>query len=1194
MKTLISYLTIVFAFLTLANCTKDQSRNNQHQSAPRVEVGSTLTANASILTTGLQDLSTFRGDQSESLRNFFETYLTEDFFRNLVRLRDPKELRDLSQYHRQFHQYSLDHPENRDSLSLLSFDYYQRLVSLCANDFQTCPILGLYSHAVYAGNVFLLAEPHVPEAERERYILFTTNIGFPQNNIPIVERRLQWMVDDISDDETVDLTKIERLTNLIVYLSIEGHEFPQAPIHALYRLVQGHPNNTSLSQAFENILQFSLEREPNGPSLEIAERYILNILSSSNLDSTLQMENNNGLIRWKGELQTFSLARDWQSYYVLYGFLKPQYSGDLHSHFFAKAVESQEKQSQLLNISLAYIYKKFIKNAYLSHQEIGQIWQQEFERFGKVEPMFTDFFRLADAKLAEIWNAAYKQEVERISNEITPYFTAAELAPIKQVEDNLESNIANLVAYPAQFIAGYFASQQGDFDFKFFVGGGGMPPSIVHMNDIYYFKEHFDGSAPVMFQFVTEPDIKGLESLLSFYISLDQRILQSYNLNLEFTQQFIGRYLQKEKQFMLDKNEEMRRSLSDGTAIQRLKGYCEKIERGDFNFTYNLPFSASENRFFMGQVYPLGGGYTFGTNHELVDFINIFNKQLLPENLSETTEVLRMELDIKVNRMQLMRQALLAQSQTEIAEQIGIKIDEIQQMADDLYRQQEENFFEFASCLVSFEKVEKIMRLEYFDHEIHFAKATYQALNILNQDPNRDLSMADVRAEYDSAFANPFFQELPQAGRFVDGLNQTWLKYGRRFKQNIVDYDSQVTAQIGFKKTINSRYAFFTNKFEQRFRLIDFIRDSQKRGQEFPTTRINGLPRSYEELDLIFGEGQNHFFTLEKGTNETESQYVFKHFTHNGFRRSGYATQFLMDGTSVWKVLYLNMAALAKTKAHRISLGNFNYRNYPQLIGTALQPHFAKVARFNNELLSLLNISEQERSILIDLNSKNFRRDDETGAGGARQIGNTLFVYNNVVDFYNLGQFDVFFNVLSSYQLGKKAQFIPGLFGSGPQHDTGYDQNPLVWEWIPRVQSGGTGGPGPGMIVHVDADETFGRRNQRTYPKDNVEVAIDYDNANLFAVQASAKNLIFHDVFHTVMADRSLIDSFVQWTQNPEVSQSIQPYHLDLYFHAEPVTPPLIQPSIRDRYYDYRQQFDYETLNLFKDAGEPGVPESRH
>ncbi len=488
----------LMVFVTVA-CTETESRNNEHSQAPEVVQPTPSQVEVSVLARGLEDISTFRGPRHEALRQFFEDRLSEEFLRNLERRRNPQELRDLSQFHRLFHQHSLNHPEDRGVLAELSYDYYQRLISVCADQFQTCPVLGLYTHSVYAGNVFLLAEPLVPETEKERYILFTTNIGYPQNTIPVIERRLHWMVEDISDDAEVDILKIQKLTNLIIYLSLESQSFPEEPVEALFALVKKYPSNTPLVDAFENILNISLEQDPTGSSMEIAHQHVMGILSQSNLEDVLMMQNNQGLIRWKGELQSFGLAENWQLYYVLYGFLNPQYSGILHSYFFAHATESPDKQKQLFDISLSYIYKKFVRNAYFSHERIGSIWQEEFERFGKVEPMFFEFFRRADATLAEIWNVSYKREVERIINEITPYYSSEELKPIKQIENNLDANIRNIVAYPTQFISGYFASRQGDFDFKFFIVSGFLDASIVHMNDNYFFKEHFDGTAPVIF-----------------------------------------------------------------------------------------------------------------------------------------------------------------------------------------------------------------------------------------------------------------------------------------------------------------------------------------------------------------------------------------------------------------------------------------------------------------------------------------------------------------------------------------------------------------------------------------------------------------------------------------------------------------------------------------------------------------------
>ncbi len=1190
LRSVVLSLLLITSLWSFTACTENQSRNNEHDSSPSAEQTSAGDGQVSALARGISELRSFRGEGPQGLRVFFESHLTHQFFVNLAVERDPQELRDLSQYHRVFHQYSLDHPDDREFLSQLSYDYYNRLVEVCANDFQTCPTLGLYTHAVYAGNVFLLADPLVSESEKDRYILFITNIGYPENNVPILERRLQWMVNDLSDDETIDFTKIQRLTNLVVYLSLESGRFPDAPIRLLHQMAIENSDNDLLVDAYENILHIALDSSDSSLATELSESYAKRLIAENNIAEILQLSNDQGLIRWKGQLQNFDVNTDWKAYYVLSGLLYPQNSGELHAYIFAELLESEAGQAKILDISLAYIFKKFVREAYRSHEQLGEIWREEFSRFGKVEPIFFDFFRRADGALAEIWNVSYKREVQRIVSEITPFYSAEELLPIKQIENHLEANIRNIVAYPTQFIVGYFASQQGDFDFQFFVLSGFLEAMIVHMNDSYFFKEHFEGQAPVMFDFVTEKDIEGLEALQSFYISLDKRILAAYELDIDFSHAFLENYVRKEIQYIYDKEDELRGRLNEGTRASQLNQYCEKIQSNNNNFNFNLSFSSAENQFFLGQVYSrYSAGSSFGTSRDIVDYVHVFARPQLRHNLTESMEQLRMELGLKINRLKLMQAAFIAQGESELATHTAEQIQNVENIANGFLDFHKQEYFKMANCLVEFEKTEKKMRIHYLQRELTFAKATYHVLKILNENLDNEISLEQARQTYPEAFENDFLQDITGAGSFIDAANEKWLGIGLSYKRNIRNYQQDVHPQIGFKKNSLGRYAFYTNKFEQRFRLLIHMKN-EKEGVEYPRSRITEIPRDYHELNIMFGEGENHFFNYTLGQNQTQRQFVYRFMLPNGHRRSGYATQYFIDGYATWKTQFLNMASLAKTEAFYLVDENYDYAHYKNLYKNQMQPHFEQLAHFTENLLSIYNLNAEEVAILDDVQHRNMRRGDPLSAGGTRTPGNTLFLYDNGVNFINLGHYDIYFLVLVSYQLGLHPDFVPGLFGDGPQWDTGGDQNYLITDWLPRVPDvGGSGGPN-GVVQNVDADEEYGRRKQRLYARNNGMIARDYEDINLFAIDSRAKTIIFHDLYQTVMADRGLIDAFVEWTDERKEDVGVTPYQIDLFHQSPPVETEYILPSIRARYYDFRHQFDIETLNLFKnleiDAGE--------
>ena len=104
------------------------------------------------------------------------------------------------------------------------------------------------------------------------------------------------------------------------------------------------------------------------------------------------------------------------------------------------------------------------------------------------------------------------------------------------------------------------------------------------------------------YRFLGIKSSKAQEVLLSFYFSLDKKIIEFYGLNYDFIDTFISRHFRTEKKYLEDKLRSLNNFYSPNSLAQRLGSYCEKIDKNDFNFSFEKKISTTDSEFFFGNA----------------------------------------------------------------------------------------------------------------------------------------------------------------------------------------------------------------------------------------------------------------------------------------------------------------------------------------------------------------------------------------------------------------------------------------------------------------------------------------------------------------------------------------------------------------------------------------------------------------
>ncbi len=1146
-----------------AACTETQTKNNTHSPAPS-QTRPVPEEERSSLAVAALALENQTDSVVDHLEAFFEDYLTEDFFKSMPQTRDPEEIQSLIRFHLKFVQEFRVKPASRGRLEKLSARYYQRLLTICKNDFNDCDAITVYNRTIYAGDVFFAADPLI-ESGRETYVQFRSLVGHPENNIHILNSRLQELNLALINKSQVSVEDINQLTNLMTYLSARTKNIDISTVKTLRQLAKINPDKPYIKKRFERVLTIALAGASNTEVSSIAESYIKTIIKDEGLAKTLSMQKRPGLVQWKGSIESFDALEEWALVFVLLGLKDGKFSGDLHDFYTRNQLRDDEKRRKLLRIARSFVYKQLIDNVYRSHEVVGDHFQQELDRRGSIEALFFDFFDVADRELALIWTNSYRSEVFALAQGLSPFFSAEELSEFSQITAQLDNNIRNLVVYPAHFIIGYYATKQGNFDFTIPLRGG----KTLQMNDKDYFNDHFEGRTPNFFNAVQATRSTAQEILLSFYLSLDESILQSYGLNLSFVERFVKNYLEDDRRKIIEMNEDLKQKFASSTDANRFLQSCSRLSKNDFAFDYNLSFKKADSYYFYGQTNLFAGSQSVqGTSREFANFVNIFNWDDINTNLSEDMEYLRVDVGPKINRLRLMKKALTDQAATTKAGLLDSFISSFEKLSEDFAATAENRFRDSVKCIQLHNDIEAKMRKVFFIKEIEMAKTIYAVLRVLNSNEGPLPSVTELRKTNPALFRSPLLNNLSENSDIITELNQEFASIGEDLKRQVRGYQRTVNPTIGFSKEKSSgQYIFRSNRFEERFRRIAFMQDESKQGSQYPTARITEMPADYEQLIETFQKYNDSYSLRLTSERQTESDFVLNYLNTVQFPSAGRETTYEVDRRFVWKNIILNSATISKLKAFNAVKRNYDYGTYTKSVGAALDETFDFLQTRINQLLTSMNIDNEEEAILDALRSQSMMRED------GRYNGNELFLYDRGgANIYEMGKYDLFFHVLVSYQLGKKFVLRDRLFLDDP--------NPVLSAWLPRASTS-NGGDTNGDN-RITTDEIVVRRDIKNFSITNAPVVKRFSENLMFEIESEAKEIIQHDLFQTLMADYAAADAFILWTKDNRDSEAEKvPYDMDLIRFPSPYQPHALLPSVVTRYYESRSNFDAETFNVF-------------
>ena len=1173
------WTSILISFFCLLACHQNQTGYHSHEPSPEKDNNKVQKLSKSNMMDAILQIENRQNIGSQELILFFDQYMTPRFFKELAQTKSPEFIRALRKFHLKFILLYSDFSKERGELKELAKRYYDRLFDECNQSFHNCSLIEYLAHSIYASDVFSVAESIIPKNQRKQFIGFITRIGYPQNNPHIMEKRLNQIMTEIEEEKKISNQKLEELTNIITFLSTKKKKRGIAPLELLYQLQQSSPNDLYLRKNFEKVLILSLNVNNSPETQKIFYQYIQFIIKKTDLLKIVNSDYSNSLISWDSQT-LFQAPTDWQLFYGLLGFLKSSFSGPLHDRTLAIIMNDRSQKARFLELVISYIYKKFIANIYRSHKAIGKVFQKKIEEnHGKIDSIFFEFFSLADSEIAEIWLSSYRESVISIDGKLSRFYSAHQLKPINKVISHMEGNLRNLIGYPVFFILGYYAIKQGDFNIKNQISSG----VILNMDYKLYFHDLFLGRVGQYFNSINTERGHSQDILLGFYISSEKKILQNYGLDSSFIEKFALKYIQKDIKFLNRKKTNIESFFGPSTLASNFLYRCNKLFQKDFNFTYQLHFLESIKTYFYGQVHHfVGTNISVGTSKKMADYLNFYNNISIKTNLSNDLATIRIDIGARINHLHILGRSLMEQGLSNEAAQIQKIITSVTTKINNLLSHIRETYKENLQCAIEHHKVERSMRLHFFEKEIEFLRSTYEALRILNESSSNDIAF--LRNQYPEAFKKPYLEDLPQTGSFLAALNNRWKSLGFSLKERVSNYHQQVDHQIGFKKRVNGSYEFLTNRFEDRFRRLSYFLDSEKAGKVFPYLEITNIPENYDALIDAFDVFNPLFMSWGlRDNHQSSSDFVYRVFqkNHHPFRQVPIVSE--LNNTTFWRTVTLLLAHLTKVESFQQMTTNYEYWTYESLIKTSMKKNFVFMESIISELLKDWNLSEQETKILSILKAPNFL---SLTPGKRTLVGLNYFVYDSFLEKKDLGLYDLFFNALVAYQLGSKPEFRTEIYNTGGKimHANEY-YSPLVGSWIPaRAQDEEITEARKGDSI--SPEQLTIRRNIERYSEKNAKVVYNWNEANLFAINPLSLKVIRHDLYQPILTDHALTDVFVRRIQEKEESgQRKIPYRMDMNYRTDfHDNPDYIQSNMVSLYYDSRKIFHRNTQNIFVEA----------
>ncbi|MCJ8276719.1 MAG: hypothetical protein HRT44_10140, partial [Bdellovibrionales bacterium] len=657
MKFLVSTCLLTVLLLSVS-CTEKSQNNNTHSVTPQQETPVEEAAVTSSMMESALRLENFRGVSMVYLREFFESFLTEAFFVKHSTEKDPEDQRAIIKFHLRFITDFNRYPDQAEPMKALAKDYYDRILGLCGGAFMECPYIGYLSRSVYAADVFLAAESLILPSDRPRFIEFVTNMGQPQNNPHIGQRRLDELVRQLTTNNEYPEEDLERLNNIVLFLSSKGVAVSQEAIDIFFLQAKNAPFNSQKREVFENLIEIVHQTEEDLSKHQgMIDEYIQTLISRSDFFEVISLTKENKLVYWNEDYPSYSANEDFLLVYVLLGLMNRKYDGVLHDIVTREFLSKDENREKLLMLVEAYLNKRFISNVYETHNRLGQRFQERLEeQAGQVEPILSDFFREADLEIAEIWLNLYRPSVNSLEEKLTRYYSGTELEKLSRISRKLELNLRNLVGYPIYFIVGYYASKQGNFNLPAITRRG----AILERDESLYFHELFEGRFSQSLTSIPSTEGTAQDVLLGFYVSLDKNILDAYGLDLQFVMRLARLYLEPDRRFVVEQTTKVERFFDRNTVADEFKQRCDLINEGRTkDVQYDYSFNFVRQSYFLGQIaHSSTGGNSFGTTPDMYQYLMFYNTDDIATNLSNDLETIRVEMGPKLNRMKILQLAM--------------------------------------------------------------------------------------------------------------------------------------------------------------------------------------------------------------------------------------------------------------------------------------------------------------------------------------------------------------------------------------------------------------------------------------------------------------------------------------------------------------------------------------------------------
>ncbi len=1161
------------------NCTGEKGRLVEHSSNPEQTTESESKSEISIMAREAIALDNLKSGKAEALETFFDKYLTNEFFINHASRKDPRDQHSLYQFHLNFITSYRQETSEQEALKTLAHRYYNRLKSLCHDEFNDCDIIVYLKDSVYAADVFLAANSLIDREIDPQYIMFLTSIGHPENNPHIGTIKVEEIIDKIEKDGFASHKTLAELNNGLIFNRSSKKQTEERALLTLYSLATKENSPKRYHLAFEKLLQLALNDESTNEFAEsLSKKYTIAQVRKTDILEILKLENSNGLIRWSKSYPDYSVDKDWKAIFILYGLMAPSRVGDFHNSLARKFLSEGLNKKNFMTLVESYIFKSFKRNAYLSHEKVGARFLKKIEESGdNLEQVITDLSSEADVELSEIWRHSYAEKLKYIEESLYQFYSSSEIDPLRNVLIKLDLNIRNIVGYPFNFIIGYYAMKQGDFNLSI------MTPnkSTINRDAGLYFHGLFNGSFSQTLTSIQAEKGTAEDILLSFYLSMDETILSYYGIDINFPEEFAQKYLASNTKKITDLTAKINTFFANNTVADEFRDRCEKINKSDMNFSYDVQFKQARQLYFKGPIYydQSNQGITQGTSAEMNEYWRFYNYGALDSMVTEDLEDLRLELGPKLLRMRILSAALNEQGFTSQQKAVESKLTKAERSATDLIELVRKTYQENVTCALVHERVETKMRKHFFVSEIDYVKSTFWALKILNEFNDPSLDISEVREKYPDIFNTYLFDSFPEQGNFLDELNKHWLAVGNVIKNKISGYHDNITPRLGFARTEYGLYVFNTSVMEDDFRRYHYFSETAEEGKEFPIVKIQNIPSTEKLLLVQYGNKEELYYRWAFDESvKTPEDYVFKIFD-SVYKRKPFGLAFHeIYAHHNWEMYWVNYAALLKAKAYFKASSRLDYHNYRNIM-EPLRVDFENFLSVVFQVLDGLNIDETEEYILTLLKEHNMKRDDQDGAFPYH--GQKLFITYAGTFARDLGYLDRFFLALTAYQLGENAEFRENLYGA--ENPTS-DVNPLLLGWKPTKTKNQKILDGYGGQVFSSDDVTI-RSSIFGSTQRNAKIVNNWDEDVLFKIRAPVKSYIFHNLYQIVSADHALTDEFLDWIKVKERRGDKKiPYRLEMdrrnEFHDN---PPYVQDVILERYIESREFFHSKTYNLFKE-----------